>query len=100
MRPILLVLALLPAPALAEVLPEPADRARQREACVAWMLKGAYPSGLQEVSCTSEFGLPSPFLFKCASAQNEGYSSTGQREACALFLARAADATRQGYVRR
>ncbi len=100
MRKIIMALLILPAPLVAEVLPQDASYAARQTACMAWVVGGAYPSGLEEVACTAEFGLPSPFLFKCALAQHAGYASGGQREACALFLARAADATRQGYVRR
>lgn len=79
---------------------EPADPYEARRSqCVAWMTS-AYPSGLEEVACTAEFGLPSPFLFTCARAEHVGFASATQREACRLFFARAAEIAADGYVLR
>ncbi|MBC58089.1 MAG: hypothetical protein CL814_14305 [Confluentimicrobium sp.] len=71
--------------------------AQRRAQCVGWMMT-AYPSGLEEVACTNEFGLPSPFLFKCASAQRNGFADTTQQRACQVFFARASQAAGDGYV--
>ena len=69
----------------------------RRATCEGWMLT-AYPSGLEEVACTAEFGLPSPFLFKCARAQHQGFASATQREACRLAFLKAARAAADGHV--
>lgn len=70
----------------------------RREQCVGWMMQG-YPSGLEEVSCTNQFSLPSPFLFKCVRAERKGYDSELQKNACALFLEEASLRAENGYVR-
>lgn len=95
MKPLFLILLLsLAWPALAGT-----DAYEQRRAaCVGWMMT-AYPSGLEEVSCTAEFDLPSPFLFKCMRAQRVGFDSQTQKRACGLYLAQAADRVADGYVR-
>ena len=66
--------------------------------CLGWMIQG-YPSGLEEASCTNQFSLPSPFLFKCARAERQGYDSEMQRNACTLFLKKASLRAENGYVR-
>jgi len=66
--------------------------------CVGWMLT-AYPSGIEEVACTAEYDLPSPFLLKCAQAQRKGFESTTQREACRLMFSDAARQTAAGYLK-
>lgn len=97
MRGLVITLALWAGTAAAA---EPGDPYEARRAqCVAWMMT-SYPSGLQEVSCTAEFGLPSPFLFTCARAEYHGFSSETQREACRIFFARAAETAAGGYVLR
>lgn len=71
----------------------------RRAQCTQWMVTG-YPSGLEEKACTWAFGLPSPFLFKCARAQKWGYESETQKQACISFFAKASEAAGDGYVRR
>lgn len=88
------LLTLLASPALAETDAYEDRRAR----CLGWMMT-AYPSGLEEVSCTVEFDLPSPFLFKCIRAQRVGFDNSTQQRACGLYLARAADRMSDGFVR-
>lgn len=77
--------------------PDPYEARRSQ--CVAWMMS-AYPSGLEELACTSEFDLPSPFLFKCIRAQRVGFASETQIAACRLMFERAAEETAAGYVLR
>lgn len=89
-----LLILTLAGPALAETDPYEERRAR----CLGWMMTD-YPSGLEEVSCTAEFDLPSPFLFKCVRAQRTGFDSATQQRACGLFLAQAADRVSDGYIR-
>ena len=97
MRALVIILSLCAGAAEAA---EPGDPYEARRAqCVAWMMT-AYPSGLEEGACTSEFGLPSPFLFACARAEYRGFESTSQREACRVFFARAAETAAEGYVLR
>ncbi len=92
---VLVALAGLPAAHAAPV----ADPVALRHAeCVRWMMTG-YPSGLEETSCTAQFDLPSPFLFKCVQATRRGYDSNNQRLACATFLSKASSAAEGGYVR-
>lgn len=73
--------------------------ADRRTQCTQWMV-GGYPSGLEEKACTWTFGLPSPFLFKCARAQKWGYENETQKQACISFFAKASEAAGDGYVRR
>lgn len=69
----------------------------RRDTCTTWMLTD-YPSGLDETWCRAEFALPSAFLIKCSKAQQIGFSSQTQREACRLMFLRAAGETAAGYV--
>jgi hypothetical protein len=69
----------------------------RRDTCTSWMLTD-YPSGLDETWCRAEFALPSAFLIKCSKAQQVGFSSQTQREACRLMFLRAAGETANGYV--
>jgi hypothetical protein len=88
---------------LLTALPATADDAAweaRRAQCVGWMMAGAYPSGLAETSCQSDFALPSAFLFACARAQRTGFASETQRAACTLFFAEAARDAERGYVLR
>ncbi|MHC0053470.1 hypothetical protein [Actibacterium sp. D379-3] len=71
--------------------------AQRRAQCVGWMMS-AYPSGLEEIACTAEFGLPSPFMFKCASARHNGFENETQQRACQVFFTRASQAAGEGYV--
>ena len=82
----------LASPAFAQTLEE------RRVQCMGWMVQG-YPSGIEETACTAQFSLPSPFLFKCARAQQIGYDSAQQRAACRLYFEEASLATQDGYVR-
>ena len=77
---------------------EISTRKQRQQQCIGWMMSN-YPSGIQEVSCVSEFSLPSAFLFKCARAERKGYRDKLQRKACSLFFAEAADTARSGYIR-
>ncbi|MEO0774791.1 MAG: hypothetical protein AAFZ04_16605 [Pseudomonadota bacterium] len=74
------------------------SESERRTQCLGWMMQG-YPSGLEETSCTNQFSLPSPFLFKCVRAERRGYDSDLQRNACALFLEEASLRAENGYVR-
>ena len=74
------------------------SESERREQCVGWMMQG-YPSGLEEASCTNQFSLPSPFLFKCMRAERNGYDSELQKNACVLFLEQASLRAENGYVR-
>lgn len=69
----------------------------RRDTCTSWMLTD-YPSGLDETWCRAEFALPSAFLIKCSKAQQVGFTSKTQREACRLMFLRAAGETANGYV--
>lgn len=91
-----LALLLSAAPALAAGQDPLAAR---RSQCLGWMMT-AYPSGLEEISCTAEFDLPSPFLFKCARAQRAGFESEMQMRACESFFARSAAQVQSGYILR
>mgnify|MGYP001824319678 FL=1 len=92
MKKILAVLVLSASPAYA------ADLETRRMECMGWMMTG-YPSGLEETSCTAQFALPSPFLFKCVRAQRIGFDSDTQKRACQMFFTEASYKTEQGYVR-
>ena len=93
MRAVLIfVLAIWPQTALASD-----GLADRRAQCVGWMMS-AYPTGLDEQWCTTQFALPSAFHFQCARAQHKGFTTEGQRNACASFFARAADQATSGYV--
>lgn len=70
----------------------------RRSQCFGWMVDG-YPSGIEETSCTAQFDLPSPFLFKCARAERRGYETALQKKACATYLADASKAAERGVVR-
>lgn len=69
----------------------------RRDTCTNWMLTD-YPTGLDETWCRAEFALPSAFLIKCSKAQQVGFTSQTQREACRLMFLRAAGETANGYV--
>lgn len=95
-----LVFTLLASPALANPGMEALEALEARRAeCVGWMM-GGYPSGIEEKACRAEFALPSAFLFKCMAGLQAGFASTGERRACAGFLARAAEAAERAYVAR
>lgn len=97
MRALAIILSIWAIPAAASDAGDPYEARRAQ--CVAWMMS-AYPSGLEEGTCTAEFGLPSPFLFTCARAEYSGFTSATQREACRLFFSRAAETAAEGYVLR
>ncbi len=80
------------------VYAETSTRELRREQCVGWMMTD-YPSGIQEVSCVSEFSLPSAFMFKCARAERNGYRDELQRKACMFYFAKASRNAQGGYVR-
>ena len=92
-----LLLLIDPAPSWAEANFTADPYEMRRETCTGWMMS-AYPSGLEEAWCTSEFGLPSAFLFQCASAQRAGYKTETQREACRIMFLKAARNAASGYV--
>ncbi len=70
----------------------------RRAKCLGWMMSG-YPSGLEETSCTAQFSLPSPFLFKCVRARRVGFDTALQRKACSDYLARASEDAAESYIR-
>lgn len=74
-------------------------RSERRAECLNWLDTG-YPSGIEEVSCRSEFDLPSPFLLVCARGLRLGFKDALQREACTDFFAAQSDQMRSAYVRR
>lgn len=88
----LVVLLLSASPAAAVDLDE------RRAQCVGWMMSG-YPSGLEETSCTAQFSLPSPFLFKCVRAERLGFERDTQKCACQHFFIQASVRANNGYVR-
>lgn len=73
-------------------------RAERRAQCLGWLADG-YPSGLEELSCRTEFDLPSPFLLVCARGLRVGFRDAAQREACAAFFANQGARIADGYVR-
>ncbi|MEL6317670.1 MAG: hypothetical protein AAFR16_08550 [Pseudomonadota bacterium] len=78
--------------------PGPADREARRAACLQWLDRG-YPSGLEEVSCRSEFNLPSPFLLVCARGLRLGFRDALQRDACVAYFADQGRLMADGYVK-
>lgn len=75
-----------------------AQTSEERHAqCLQWML-GGYPSGIEEVSCTDQFSLPSAFMFKCARAARVGFAHDAQRRACGLYLRKQAAQAEHGYL--
>lgn len=59
-----------------------------------------YPSGLEELSCRSEFDLPSQFLVLFARALWVGLRDTTQRAACAVFYAAQSLQIENAYTKR
>lgn len=91
MKKTLVVLLLSASPAAA------VDLDARRAQCVGWMMSG-YPSGLEETSCTAQFSLPSPFLFKCLRAERLGFEGDTQKRACQHFFTRASVRAKNGYM--
>jgi|SRR5262250_1546093 len=66
--------------------------------CVNWMLRGEKGALIENI-CIDEYEIPPPSLFICARKVKTGFTSSGDREACAIIFEEEAKKVRAGFVR-
>lgn len=66
--------------------------------CIDWMMDG-YGGALIQPLCLEEYELPPPSLFICARKIRTGFTSTEDREGCAILFDEQARKVRAGYIK-
>ena len=66
--------------------------------CVIWMLNGQRGAMLDNI-CLDEYEIPPPSLFLCARKVEAGFSSSTDREVCAIIYEEEAKKVRAGFIR-
>ena len=67
--------------------------------CVTWMLSGEKGAVIQDL-CLDQYEIPPPSLFLCARKVQSGFTSSNDREACAIVYEEEVKKVRAGYVRK
>ena len=67
--------------------------------CVSWMLSGQRGALIEDV-CLDEYEIPPPSLFLCARKVQTGFTSSIDREGCAIIYEEQIKKVRAGYIRR
>jgi len=66
--------------------------------CVNWLLHGEKGALIENI-CIDEYEIPPPSLFLCARKVKTGFTSSDDREVCAILFEEEAKKVRAGFVR-
>src|SRR4051794_33198187 len=67
--------------------------------CVNWMLSGEKGALIQDL-CLDQYEIPPPSLFLCARKVQSGFTSSNDRESCAIVYEEETKKVRAGFVRK